>query len=159
MAKRGRPCKLTPDVRERILSALRAGNFRETACEWAGVSERTLQGWLNVGRREPNGPFGEFLRALLESERGAEIRAVGIVMKAAQKDAKHAEWWLSRKHPSRWSEKVHVTVDQELSAFLRACEAALDAKTYRAVLEIAARFGAASAPSVRANSPDDLEPE
>ena len=33
----GRPTKLTPDVQEKIVQAIRAGNYIETAAAYAGV--------------------------------------------------------------------------------------------------------------------------
>lgn len=34
---RGRPTKLTAEVQERLTSAIRAGNFYEAACGYAGI--------------------------------------------------------------------------------------------------------------------------
>ena len=98
----GRPTTLTPDVREKILTAIRAGNYRHVAARWAGVSPRTLQHWCKLGRDAKRGVMEEFLRALLKAEQDAEILMVGLVFKAAASDAKYAEWWLERKFPERW---------------------------------------------------------
>ena len=46
--------------------------------------------------------YEEFWQALLEAKQSAEINMVGLVMKAARDDAKHAEWWLERKFAQRW---------------------------------------------------------
>ena len=48
-----RPTKLTPAVAERILSAIRAGNFMEVAARYAGISPSTLYRWLERG--DPDG--------------------------------------------------------------------------------------------------------
>lgn len=33
----GRPTKLTPEVQEKMLVAIRGGNYREVASQWAGI--------------------------------------------------------------------------------------------------------------------------
>jgi transposase len=98
----GRPTTLTPSVRENILTAIRAGNYRDVAAEWAGVSVYTLRGWCQRDKRDEEGPFHEFWLALLEAEKSAEILMVGLVVQAARDDAKYAEWYLERKFPERW---------------------------------------------------------
>ena len=45
----GRPSKFTPETRKKILWALRLGNYRKTAAEYAGISERTICDWLYKG--------------------------------------------------------------------------------------------------------------
>jgi transposase len=98
----GRPTTLTPSVREKILTAIRAGNYRHVAARGAGVPLRTFTGWCVRGRRAKSGASWEFWLSLLEAEQSAEISMVELVVKAAQGDAKYAEWWLERKFPERW---------------------------------------------------------
>lgn len=96
----GRPTKFTPETRQKVLTAIKAGNFREVAAGYAGISPATLRSWL---ARDP-----EFLAAVTQAEQEAEIRMVAIVAAAAAKDAKHAEWWLERKVHHRWGRKDRV---------------------------------------------------
>jgi hypothetical protein len=98
----GRPSKLTPAVRDRLLQALRAGNFRKPAAFYAGIGMRTLQEWMRAGLEQPAGAFGEFRASVLEAERGAEIVMVANIASAAKKDWKAAAWWLERKANERW---------------------------------------------------------
>lgn len=104
MAMAGRPSKLTPEVQAKIVEAIRGGNYREVAAEWAGIGERTFQTWM-AGQKPAH---LEFQRAVIEAERAAEIRAVALIMKAAANDPKHAEWWLERKFHDRWGRKDKV---------------------------------------------------
>lgn len=46
----GRPSKLTPDVQERIVNALNAGNYLEVAAGYAGISPSTLHNWIARGK-------------------------------------------------------------------------------------------------------------
>lgn len=105
MGKAGRPSVMTPEAVEKLLQALRAGNFRNVAAEWAGISQRVFREWMAKGKDEKAGSFRDFRRRVLEAEKAAEIRAVGLLMKAAEHDAKHASWWLERKFPERWGRK------------------------------------------------------
>lgn len=112
----GRPPKLTNEVQERICQALAAGNYRTVAAQWAGVSQRVMREWMAKGKSEKSGPYKDFRRRVLEAEKSAEIRAVGLVMKAAQEDAKHAQWWLERKFNARWGRKDATRVTGEIKA-------------------------------------------
>lgn len=104
--KKGRPCKLTPEVQKRIVDALRGGNFRETAAKWAGVSPGVVSQWMS----RKGEPYESFQRAVDDAEQGAEVRSVALIMKAAAEDPKHAQWWLERKFPERWGRKERYTV-------------------------------------------------
>lgn len=46
----GRPTLLDEDRAQRIIDAVKAGNYMKVAASWAGISERTLMGWLARGR-------------------------------------------------------------------------------------------------------------
>src|SRR5689334_12329926 len=117
----GRPTQFTEVVKATILEHLRSGNYRDVASEAAGISKNTLAGWLTRGWREDDGPYREFLVALMEAERDAETRAVKYIAEHA--DPKNRQWWLERKYPQRWSkdrEQLH-----ELSRRIRELEARL----------------------------------
>lgn len=110
----GRPTKLDEDVQERVCEALRQGNFRSVAANYAGISQRTLREWMAAGRAEKEGPHRDFRRAVLEAEGEAERKAVALVMRAAESDPKHAEWWLTHRHAERWAENRKVKVSGEV---------------------------------------------
>jgi hypothetical protein len=80
----GRPTKLTPETTERILTAVRAGNYLETACNYAGVTYSTVWRWLKDAD-EPRAPKAkrEFRDALARARAEAEIRVGGAVIKSA----------------------------------------------------------------------------
>ena len=101
---RGRPTKLTPEVRDKILQALRAGNYRDTAARWAGVTAGTLTRWMS----QKGKLYDEFAQEVRRAETAAEIRMVGLVVKGAEDDVRHAQWWLERKFPDHWGRRDHV---------------------------------------------------
>ena len=106
----GRPTKLTPEVQERLLTALRAGNFRGPSAFYAGIGDKTLSTWMKEGKQNPEGPFGALRRAVLEAENGAEIANVAHIAKAATKDWKAAAWWLERKAHERFGRRDRTEV-------------------------------------------------
>jgi transposase len=111
----GRPRLLdTPEGQEkaaRCLQALRGGNFRNVACDWAGIAESSFREWMAEGEKGTRQSSVDFRRQVLEAEKAAEIRAVALVMKAAANDPRHAEWWLERKHPDRWGRKDRLQAE------------------------------------------------
>lgn len=112
----GRPSRFTDDVKKKILWALKIGNYRKVAAEYAGISDRTLISWLSRGRDQMEGdPYHEFYLAVLEAEQTAEVRALGIIQQAAQKDWKAAAWYLERKFPERYCTRAAVFIAKRLA--------------------------------------------
>lgn len=93
-----RPTKLNFDTHNKIITAIRAGNYIETAAAYAGVNKSTLYEWLKRGEREKQRaaensryrirkseePYVEFSNAVEKALAEAEIRDVAIIAKAAQ---------------------------------------------------------------------------
>lgn len=111
----GRPTLLNDEVQAKITQALRAGNFRAVACQYAGISQRVFFDWMRKGKEETDTAFVSFRRAVIEAEKAAEIRAVALIMRAAESDPRHAEWWLSHRFPGRWADKSRHQLKAELS--------------------------------------------
>lgn len=119
---RGRPGSLTPEVQRKILETIRKGNYRVTAARVAGITAKTLCGWMRLGRAElaewkraadaspgrppdppADGTLGYFCAAVMQAEAEAEARAAESVHQAGASDPKFALAWLERKFPGRWS--------------------------------------------------------
>jgi len=110
-----RPSKLTPETQQSIINALNSGKWIETAANYAGIATATLYNWLDRGRlererievdEEPNPnetQFLEFLEAVEKSRSNAQVRAVGLIQKAAIDGTwQAAAWFLERSDPQRW---------------------------------------------------------
>ncbi len=111
----GRPTKFTEETRKKVLWALRLGNYRKTAAEYAGISERTLGDWLYKGSEEKSGDYADFHQEVLEAEQAAEVRALGVIQQAAQKgEWKAAAWFLERKFPARYCTRAAIMVAKRL---------------------------------------------
>lgn len=85
----GRPSGLTQEVHDRIVAAVRAGNFFETACRFAGVAEQTGREWLARGlgnhSSRGNGPaYAAFADAVKKAEADAEAEKLLTIHKAAK---------------------------------------------------------------------------
>ena len=107
----GRKTKLTPETQERIVSAIRAGNYANVAAEYAGIGETTFYRWLQEGSEAEDGIYRDFREAVKTAEREAEVRAVAMVQKAMPDNWTAAMTYLERKHPGRWGRRDRVTME------------------------------------------------
>lgn len=108
--KGGRPSKFTPEIRAKIIKALKGGNYRCVAARHAGVGQSVLARWLAWGRKRSQkyAEFRKFREAVLEAEAAAEVFHVQQIEKAAKKDYKASVEWLQRKRNERWSRSDRV---------------------------------------------------
>jgi transposase len=97
-----RPTKLTEAVQDKIVQAIRAGNYAEAAGRVAGISPSTYYRWLERGEREEQGPYRDFHDAVRKAEAEAEVHAVAILRRAMPEDWRAALAYLERRHPQRW---------------------------------------------------------
>ncbi len=103
-----RPTALTPDVQERICTAIRAGAPPETAAVYAGVAARTYYRWMARGEREQRGEFWQFCQAIKKALAEFEVRTVTLVQQAAPADWRAAMTLLERRFPDRWGRRDRV---------------------------------------------------
>jgi transposase len=110
MSRPGRPTKLTPELQDRIVALLRAGNYIETAARFCDVDKVTLYAWLKRGNRQANGPFREFLNAVERAQAEAEIRDLEVIRQEPSWQAR--AWRLERKFPQRWGRHDRLDVGE-----------------------------------------------
>lgn len=121
MARRS---KLTPETQQAIVNALNSGNWLETAASYAGIAPATLYNWLERGRNERERidagadydddeiVYVEFLEAVEKARSQAQVRAVGLIQKAAIDGTwQAAAWFLERSNPQQWGryQRMEVT--------------------------------------------------
>lgn len=103
----GRKTVLKPEVSDRILQMLRAGNYVDVACRAAGIGQSTFYDWLARGDREgkapADAPFREFREHVDQARAEGEARNVAVIAKAATRDWKAAAFLLERQYPERWA--------------------------------------------------------
>jgi transposase len=99
----GKPTKLTPEVQDRLVSAIMAGNYQDTAARYAGVTATTFYNWMTRGREEGTGIYFEFVEAVEKAKAAAEVKDVALIDRAAQDGSwQAAAWKLERKFPHKW---------------------------------------------------------
>ena len=109
-----RRTKLTPETKEDIVKALRAGNSRRDSALYAGISETTFYSWMARGR-EGEPLYSEFLEAVEKAEAQSVVRNVAIIQRAAEETWQAAAWWLERKRPDDWGrrQRMDIGADKE----------------------------------------------
>jgi hypothetical protein len=99
--------KLTDDVQARIVQALTAGNYLDTAAAYAGVSRVTVWRWMQRGEEEADNPdsiYSNFRNAVESARAQAEVRSVALISRAADDGTwQAAAWFLERSYPNRWA--------------------------------------------------------
>lgn len=106
-----RPTKLNDEVRDRIVQAILAGNYFETACQYAGISISAGYEWLALGEgkerrgRKVADAHEKFAQAVRQAEAQAEVHTVAIIKKSLPENPRLALDFLARRHPDRWGPK------------------------------------------------------
>ncbi len=101
----GRPSKLTPEVTKRLTEAIRAGNYYEAACAYAGIHYSTFRKWMQKGETAKSGKFREFFEAVTRAEYEAEVRMVALWQKHMPEDYRAIRDFLERRYPDRWGRR------------------------------------------------------
>ena len=105
--------KLTLELSEKICSALRAGNYIDTAIAYGGVAKDTYYEWLRRGARatkandtrDTEKPYRDFHDAVEQAIAASEIRDVALIAKAATEQWQAAAWRLERRYPDKWGKR------------------------------------------------------
>jgi len=106
-----RPSKLTPEVTKRLTEAIRAGNYYEAACGYAGIHYSTFRKWMQKGETAKSGKFREFFEAITRAEYEAEVRMVAQWQKHMPEDYRAIRDFLERRYPERWGRRLDVKQD------------------------------------------------
>jgi hypothetical protein len=98
---RGRATLLNKALQARVCKRLRDGCNIKTACSISGVGETTYHEWKNRGRSGEE-PYASFFSETSRARDTFKAGLLKIIMKAADKDARHAEWLLERGWPNEF---------------------------------------------------------
>jgi hypothetical protein len=120
----GRPTVLTPEIQEKICTAIEAGNYMDIAAVYAGVPRPTFMDWLKWGARynqaiekgdgkenPDHAIYGNFSYAVDQAMARSEIRDVVQIDKHAKKSWQAAAWKLERRFQTRWGRKEQVDMN------------------------------------------------
>ena len=134
-----RKTKLTPERQAKIVQAITAGNYLETAARFGGITDRTLHRWMAKGKEEPGSIYGQFCQAVEKARATAEVRNVALIQKAAEAgNWQAAGWWLERSFPKRFGRRLQQEV--KVDADIKTEEKPQD-RLLRVLDGIAARIG------------------
>lgn len=109
----GAPSKFSEERAERLIQAVRGGNYLKTACAFAGIDYTTLRRWIHKAD-EPDAPpeYREFRDALEKARADAEVAALAKIQKAANEGQWQASaWFLERSMPERWARKEKTQLE------------------------------------------------
>jgi hypothetical protein len=107
-SKGGRPTRLTPEVKDRILGAIKSGNDVDVAYAFAGVSRQTWYNWGKYAAKRID-PYYAFACEVEQAMAQGEVVNVHRLYKAGEVDWRAAVAWLERARSSRWAKKIDVT--------------------------------------------------
>src|SRR4029450_5303046 len=99
---RGRKTRLNRALTTRICALLAKGSSIKSACILCNVGERTYFDWQERGKTGEQ-PYETFFFAATRAREQHKARLIAVVMEAAHKDARHAEWLLERQFPRDFS--------------------------------------------------------
>lgn len=115
MGKVGRPTKFSPEVTERILTAIRAGNSLRASAESANIGYTCFKEWVVRGN-EGEEPFATFAAEVQRARGEAEQACVDCIFNAAKSGQwQAAAWLLERSRHEDWGRKDYQRVDMRQS--------------------------------------------
>ena len=108
----GRPIKLTPEVKELLIQATRAGAALTSAAKFAGIGKQTILNWkARAEQGEPS--FVELMDELEKAEGAFVVAALARIADAARKGQwTAAAWTLERRYPEEYGRRI---VEQKVS--------------------------------------------
>lgn len=143
----GRPSKLTKNVEETLCAALRAGNYIDTACDYAGIDRSTFYRWRKLAE-EPGAtePLKRFGAAIRKAEADAEVYALGVVKQAMPTSWQAAMTFLERRYPHKWRRRdVQEVTGAEGGPVKVSLQELADPETRKVLGDLIERVGAARA--------------
>lgn len=117
----GRPTKLTPQLRERLLDYIRAGNRPAIAARACGVDERTFYRWMERGDVDPDtetpapdaeqAMYADFTDSVRTAVAECEAHAVLLLHQRLPRSTGALLEFLKRRFGARWGDRLSVDVD------------------------------------------------
>ena len=105
---------ISPTAQERVLVALRGGNYLETAAHYAGIDPKLLRRIVTEGdplHKNTTAAKQEFREKVVLAEAEGEAFAIQTILRVGRdRQPKMLTWWLERRFPNRWGRKDRLTV-------------------------------------------------
>ena len=113
--KRGRGTRLTSEVAEKIVTAVRSGAPLEVAAQAVGVPPGTFWEWMARGEgrdpeREGSPLYADFAERVRRAEAEAHVLTVGTIRQAVNRGSwEAARAWLRMRWPKHYAERTEVS--------------------------------------------------
>jgi transposase-like protein len=108
----GRPSKFNPETAQKIISAIRDGNYMETAAAYAGLSKDTFYDWLKQGAAKDAKPeYKAFSDSIAIALAEAEVLDLETIGTASRSQWQAAAWRLERRNHERWGRADRMNVN------------------------------------------------
>ena len=133
--KIGAPSKLTPEIMNRIISVIEAGNYIEVACQSVGINIDTYYHWLERAREdieeglsETESSYITFSEAVKKAHAAAELALLSKVRDPNCKDWQRYSWILERTRQDRYAirNKVDLSSKEPLKIVFESVKEAAD---------------------------------
>ncbi|MAH47736.1 hypothetical protein CMI37_18085 [Candidatus Pacearchaeota archaeon] len=114
--RRGRRVKLTEQVMDAFIQAIKLGCPNKDACGCAGISETTFYRWMEWAdsKRKDAKVYQEFRERIKEAEGQATQRWLAIIEKAAQAGQWQAAAWKLERRRAMFIPKVKAEVEAKI---------------------------------------------
>jgi transposase len=79
-----RPCKLTPELQQRIGENIALGLTYRLAAESAGVTYKTFNDWMNKGKTEKSGKYYQFYKYITKCNADGALKLLERLNESAK---------------------------------------------------------------------------
>ena len=103
-----RPCKLTPELQQRIGDNIALGLTYSLAAEAAGITYKTFNLWMQRGQAEKSGKYYLFYKYIQKCNADAAKVLLERINEAAKAgDTQMCTWILERRFPEEFGRRVY----------------------------------------------------
>jgi transposase len=104
--------KLTPELIEKLIPSIEAGNYVETVCQAHGISRNTYYLWLKKGESaKAKTIYRYFYDMVKDAEARAEQKLIEEWRDKLKESPTNYKDFLERRYPERWGKKETVKVE------------------------------------------------
>jgi effector-binding domain-containing protein len=97
--------KLTPELIEKMIPSIEAGNYVETVCRAHGINKSTYYDWIKKGEKRKSGIYHDFSNAVKDAEARAEERLIQEWRGKLKESPTNYKDFLERRYSERWGKK------------------------------------------------------
>ena len=107
-----RPCKLTPEIQQRIGDGVSLGLTYALAAESAGITYQTLNQWMQRGRNTTSGEYFKFYKFIQKCNADSARRLLERLHDATEAgNCQVCMWILERRFPEEFGRRVYRKIN------------------------------------------------